>query len=167
MTAGVRWGRVVVENGTRFEPLPWSSTFLPTERVLMNTTVIRPSTGPGAHAGVPSGDPGENIRAVRLAVRGVADLERDLAESRAEVERLQALEVTQRSALRRAHERAAELGLRLVRADEGMADLADQAWRLEQENRRLSAENRVLRDRLEWLLSRVGSRRSRHRGDRP
>lgn len=117
----------------------------------MNTTVIHPSTGPGAHAGVPSGDPGENIRAVRLAVRGVADLERELAEAL--------------TAARVRETRLTELGQELLRARETLADLVDQAYRLERENARLSADNRVLRDRLERVpvRFRLGRRRRRDR----
>lgn len=119
----------------------------------MNATVIHPPTGHGAHAGAPAGDPQVNIQAIRTAVRDTAVLERDLD--------------LLRDALKARDALCARLGLQLVRAEEAATDLVDQAWRLEQENRRLSAENRVLRDRLERLLSRRGSRRARHRRDRP
>lgn len=103
----------------------------------MNATVIHPPTGHGAHAGVPAGDPQVNIRALREHAAHTDDLERDLE--------------LLRDALKARDALCAQLGLQPVRAEEAATDLADQAWRLEQENRRLSAENRVLRDRLERL----------------
>lgn len=105
----------------------------------MSTTTIHPPTSQGAHAGRPAGDPQESIHAIRQAVSGVAELERELADALADL-------ATLSSALKARDALAAELGLRLVRAEEALADLADHAYRLERENGRLSAENRLLRD---------------------
>lgn len=95
----------------------------------MSTTTIHPPTGRGAHKGAPAGNPEENIQALRFALRRQPG---DGEEVSALIERHEAAQ--------------AELGLRLVRAQEALADLAAQAWRLEQENARLSADNRLLRE---------------------
>lgn len=123
----------------------------------MSATVIHPSTSHGAHAGPPGSDPHQIINDLRGHNASVADLERQLAESRHEAERRASMEIGLRNALAARNEKLAELGLRLVRADEALADLAAHAWRLEQENTRLSADNRRLRDLL-------GRGRGRHRG---
>lgn len=111
----------------------------------MHATVIPSSTGHGAHAGPPGTDPRENIQALRGALGDVDDLRHELDEARVRIEQLEAMELVLRNALHGRNALTAELGLRLVRAEEALADLAAQAWRLERENARLSAENRRLR----------------------
>ena len=111
----------------------------------MGTTTIHPPTGHGAHAGPPGSDPHQIINSLRGALAGQADWQREAEESREQVERHEAMEIVLRNALHGRNALTAELGLRLVRAEEALADLAAQAWRLERENARLSAENRRLR----------------------
>lgn len=111
----------------------------------MGTTTIHPPTGHGAHAGPPGSDPHQIINSLRVTLAEQADWQREAEESREQVERHEAMELVLRNALHGRNALTAELGLRLVRAEEALADLAAQAWRLERENARLSAENRRLR----------------------
>ena len=111
----------------------------------MSTTTIHPPTGHGAHAGPPGSDPHQIISDLRKSLAGQVDWRREAEESREQVERHEAMEIVLRNALHGRNALTAELGLRLVRAEEALADLAAQAWRLERENARLSAENRRLR----------------------
>lgn len=111
----------------------------------MSTTTIHSPTGHGAHAGPPGSDPHQIINNLRGALAEQGDWQRAAEESREQVERHEATELVLRNALHGRNALTAELGLRLVRAEEALADLAAQAWRLERENARLSAENRRLR----------------------
>lgn len=118
----------------------------PVWRSLMHTGTIHPPTSHAAHAGPPAGDPAENIQALRRHVADTADLAAENERLRLEIERLRSSEIVLRNALHQRDELTAELGLRAVRGDEALADLAEHAHRVQRENDRLSAENRALRE---------------------
>lgn len=111
----------------------------------MSTTTFTHSTSHGVHAGPPGSDPYQIINNLRQSLAEQGDWQRAAEDSREQVERHEAMEIVLRNALHGRNALTAELGLRLVRAEEALADLAAQAWRLERENARLSAENRRLR----------------------
>lgn len=123
----------------------------------MNSATIHSPAGTpprGRHA---SDDPAKSLNAIKTALRETDGLHEQLDAAHLEIERLKSMDLGLRNALHARNERLAQLGLEAVRLEEALHDLAGQAYRLQVENERLSAENRALRERAE-------RRRGRHRG---